>query len=207
MYGEFPEIMDPLYRLLEIFLLIAFPVLIFYVRSNWQRLEVNVNLILLPFVWFLTYSPIHIFSHVLGYKIAGVQIEHYRLIPHFLEGDFGFSHIQTNTPLGSDWKSLIILATPYVLDIILLLVGFLLFKQIKLRNSFLAGVVFLLFCLRPFYDFVDNYIAVFNSQSDITMIVSIIGEVITYMFGIAVVGMILLIDLIILGWYKGYPDS
>lgn len=198
--------MDPLYRLLEIFLLIAVPVLIFYVRSNWQRVEVNVNLVLLPFVWFLTYSPIHILSHILGYKIAGVEIMHYRLMPHFLEGDYGFSHIQTNTPLGSDWRSFVILASPYILDILFVIIGFLLFKQIKLRNSFLAGLIFLLFCIRPLYDFVDNYIAVFNSQSDITMIALIIGNVITYLFGIAVVGMILLIDLIVLGWYKGYPD-
>ncbi|HSD64712.1 MAG TPA: hypothetical protein VLB50_12995 [Ignavibacteriaceae bacterium] len=199
--------MDPFLRVLEIFLLIAVPVLIFFVRSNWQKLEINVNLILLPFIWYLTYAPIHELSHIIGYSIAGVEVTGYRLMTHFLEGDYGFSKIQTATALGTDWKSLVILSSPYIFDLIFVLIGFLLFKQIKLRNSFLAGLIFLLFCLRPFYDFVDNYIAVFYSQSDITIISRIIGEPITYIFGIVSIGFILLVNLIILGWYKNYPDT
>ena len=199
--------MNPFLRILEILLLVVFPLLIFYLRSCWPEKEKNINVIILPLIWYLTYALIHEASHLLGVLTAGREISDYRLFTHFWEGSFGFAYVDVKGGLGLDSSSLLILAMPYLLDVFSVIIGYYLMTRMKIFNSFWSGLIFLLLCVRPLYDLLDNYIGVLYSHSDFVMISQINGELITYLFGIVSVGLTLAFLFIILNRYKKFPQS
>jgi hypothetical protein len=171
-------------RLIEILLIIVVPLIIFYLRSDWKQREITLNLIILPLIWYLFYAPIHELSHILGAILVGKEITDYRLFAHFWEGSFGFAYVEVRGGLATDIKSLIILVAPYILDVISFIAGYLILTKIRIENSFLLGLIFLFFCLRPLYDLIDNYIGIIYSHSDLVMVSEIIGSFTTLAFGI-----------------------
>ena len=197
--------MNPIYKLIEIIVLIVLPLLVFYLRSGWSQKEINVNVIILPILWYLTYALLHELSHIFGCIVVGAAITDYRLMPHFWEGDFGFAYVNVNGGFEVNTRSLIILSFPYLLDVLSVFIGFLLLNKLRIKNSFLFGLIFMILCLRPLYDIIDNYIGIIMLHSDLVLISKIIGQLITYSFGIVAIVFIVTMNLILLNKYKKYP--
>ena len=197
--------MNAIYRVIEILVLIIFPLLVLYLRSNWVSKEIYINVIILPLIWYLFYAPIHELSHILGCIIVGADITDYRLFAHFWEGSFGFAYVDVKGGLGVNMNSLIILISPYILDFISIIVGYCILTRFKIINSYLFGLTFLIFCLRPLYDIVDNYIGIFYNHSDLVLTGQIIGKLITYSYGFITMIIGIIVAFVILNKYKSYP--
>ena len=197
--------MNPFFRIVEILILIVLPLLVLYLRSNWTSKEIYINVIVLPLIWYLFYAPIHELGHMLGCIIVGADITDYRLIAHFWEGSFGFAYVDVQGGLDVNMNSLIILISPYILDFISIIVGYYILTRYKIKNSFLLGLTFLIFCLRPLYDIVDNYIGIFYNHSDLVLTSQIIGKLITYSYGFITICIGVIVTLILLVKYKDYP--
>ncbi len=198
--------MSIFYRLIEILVLIVLPLLVLFLRSNWSRKEININVTILPILWYIFYAPIHEFSHILGCFFVGAEIKDYRLFAHFWEGDFGFAFVDVKGGYDINYDSLLILIFPYILDLFSILIGYYILSKSQIKNSFLVGLTFLMFCLRPLYDIIDNYIGIFYNHSDLVLTSEIIGKFITYSYGIITTGIGLVIVLVLLKKYNHYPN-
>lgn len=195
--------MNPLFRTIEILLIIVLPLLVFYQRSNWPSSWRSINCALIPIVWYITYAPIHEFSHMLGCFVVGANITDYRLFAHFWEGNFGFAYVEIQDGYSYNLSSLIILIFPYILDFVSIAIGYFILKRYSFINSFVAGFLFMLLLLRPLYDLVDNYIGIFYNHSDLVMIGDIIGYPVTFLYGIITILTSLYIIYYVLRRYKG----
>lgn len=198
--------MNVLHRIIEILVLIVIPLLIIYLRSNWSNKEININVILLPVIWYLFYAPIHEAGHLLGCFIIGADISGYRLFAHFWEGSFGLAYVDVKGGLGVNFNSLVILILPYIFDLISVIIGYYILTKYKIKNSFLFGLTFLIFCLRPLYDIVDNYTGIFYNHSDLVLTGKIIGNYIVYIYGIIVAAISLVAIISLINRYKNYPQ-
>ena len=197
--------MSPFFRIIEILILLILPLLIIYLRSNWVSKEIYFNVIILPLIWYLFYAPIHELGHMIGCFIVGAKITDYRLFAHFWEGSFGFAYVDVQGGLDVNMNSMIILISPYILDFISIIIGYYILTRYKIKNSFLLGFTFLIFCLRPLYDIVDNYIGIFYNHSDLVLTSQIIGKLITYSCGFITISIGSIVILILLSKYKDYP--
>ena len=197
--------MNITFRLIEILAIIVLPLLVFYLRSGWPQKEIVIFMIVLPLLWYLFYAPIHELSHVLGCIIVGAEIKDYRLFAHFWEGDFGFAYVDVAGGLGVNYKSLIILIAPYVLDFLSLILGYFILIRYKTKKSFLAGLIFLFLCLRPAYDIFDNYLGIIYNHSDFVLVIKIMGWFLTYTFGLVMAVFAAFAIARILHIYKNYP--
>lgn len=174
-------------------------------RSSWPNKEINFNVIFLPLIWYVFYAPLHEIGHILGCVIVGAEIKDYQLFAHFWEGSFGFAYVDVQGGLDVNMNSLIILISPYILDFISIIIGYYILMRYKIKNSFMIGVAFLIFILRPIYDIVDNYIGIFYNHSDLVLTSKIIGEYITYSYGIISVTISLIAIILLVNKYKNYP--
>jgi len=197
--------LNPFFRIIEILVLVVLPLLVFYLRSSWPKKEVNINVIILPLIWYVFYAPLHELGHILGCFIVGAEIKDYQLFAHFWEGSFGFAYVDVQGGLDVNMNSLIILISPYILDFISIIIGYYILTRYKIKNSFLLGLTFLIFCLRPLYDIVDNYIGIFYNHSDLVLTSKIVGEYITYSYGIISVTISLIAIILLLIKYENYP--
>lgn len=198
--------MNPFLRVIEILALVVLPILILYLRSSWPQREVYINVIILPLIWYLFYAPIHELGHIFGCLIVGLEIKDYRLFSHFWEGSFGFAYVDVKEGFGENIRSFVSLIAPYVFDLISAVIGFYLLTRFKIRNSFLFGIVFLIFSVRPIYDLVDNFIGYFYSHSDFVLANKIAGTL--PVFGFVIFSLILAVILLLslLKKYKKYPS-
>jgi len=105
----------------------------------------------IPALWYLTYSPIHELSHVLGTYVVGGTVTEVKLIPSFWHGEFGRAWI-TARGLHAPWQLLVMTGAPYVLDGLSVAVSFFALRGGHLRRPFALGVALMLLCLRPAFD-------------------------------------------------------
>ena len=199
--------MNPLFRIIEILLILVIPLLILYLRSNCQNREMYANVILLPLIWYLFYAPVHEFSHILGSLLVGAEITDYRLFAHFWEGSFGFAYVEFKNGLAINFRSLIILIFPYLLDLFAIIIGYYILTKYKIKNSFLFGLTFLFLCLSPLYDLIDNYLGIYYNHSDLVLTTEIIGHTFTYLFVFISISTGILVIIGLLTKYKNYHFS
>jgi hypothetical protein len=143
---------------LEILVTIVAPLLILYLTGPWPIRMAIPCLLLIPVLWYLTYSPIHELSHVLGAYLVGGSVSELKLIPSFWRGEFGRAWI-TPQGLGAPWQQLVMTSAPYALDGLSVAVGFFALHGGRPRHAFLFGVAFMLLCLRPAFDAVCETVA------------------------------------------------
>ena len=67
----------------EITLVIVAPLLFLYLRSSWPLRVIIPCLLSIPLLWYLTYSPLHELSHVVGTYLVGGTVTSIKLIPRF----------------------------------------------------------------------------------------------------------------------------
>lgn len=138
---------------LEILVVIVAPLLILYLTGRWPMRIAIPCLLVIPVLWYLTYSPIHELSHVLGTYLVGGSVTEIKLIPSFWKGEFGGAWI-TPQGLRAPWQQLVTTSSPYVLDGLSVAVGFFALHRRHLIRPFALGVAFMLLCLRPAFDVV-----------------------------------------------------
>jgi hypothetical protein len=131
------------------------PLIIFYLRNNWSPVKWIINIIVISILVILSYSFIHESSHVIGVYIIGSKPIEVHLIPDFWKGEYTTAWVRSEPVDG--WLGIIPGLSPYIKDIICLVLGLLIFRKIKINNSFLAGLIYAFFCLVPLFDIVNNY--------------------------------------------------
>lgn len=197
--------MNPFFRTIEILVLVVLPLLAFYLRSSWNQKEVNINVIILPLIWYIFYAPLHELGHILGCFIVGAEIKDYQLFAHFWEGSFGFAFVEIKGGYGENMSSFVILILPYVIDLISIVVGYYLLTTYKIKNSFLFGLVLLLLNIRPLYDLTDNFIGYFLNHSDFVLASRIAGNLIIFSFAISSIIIGATMIMLLLRKFKKFP--
>jgi hypothetical protein len=160
---------------LEILVVIVAPLLILYLTGRWPMRIAIPCLLVIPVLWYLTYSPIHELSHVLGTYLVGGSVTELKLIPSFWKGEFGRAWI-TPQGLGEPWQQLVMTSSPYVLDGLSVVGGFLALHRRHLLRPFALGVAFMLLCLRPAFDVVCETVAfALGGRGDLYLIAQATG--------------------------------
>lgn len=160
---------------IEILVVIVAPLLILYLTGPWPMRIVIPCLLSIPVLWYLTYSPIHELSHVLGAYLVGGSVTELKLIPSFWRGEFGRAWI-TPDGLQAPWQQLVMTSAPYVLDGVSVAVGFFALQGRRLRRPFALGVLLMLLCLRPAFDVVCETVAfALGGMGDLYHIAQAIG--------------------------------
>ena len=143
---------------LETLVVIVAPLLILYLTGRWPVRITIPCLLVIPVLWYLTYSPIHELSHVLGTYLVGGSVTELKLIPSFWRGEFARAWI-TPRGLRAPWQQLVMTSSPYVLDGLSVAVGFFALHRRHLFRPFALGVALMLLCLRPAFDVVCETVA------------------------------------------------
>jgi hypothetical protein len=143
------------FALIEMLVFVVIPLIAFYLRNNWPRKIFVTNFMVILIVWFFTLPFFHELSHIVGVYVIGSKPIAYQLIPKFWEGDFTAAWVQSE-PIN-DWRNPIPGLSPYIKDIILLIIGFILLKGKKVNNAFWAGFIYVFFCLGSLFDIANNY--------------------------------------------------
>jgi hypothetical protein len=160
---------------LEILAVIVVPLLIFYLGARCPMRTAIPCLFVIPVLWYLTYSPIHELSHVLGTYLVGGSVTQLKLIPSFWRGEFGRAWI-TPQGLTAPWQQLVMTSAPYLLDGLSVAVGFFALHRGLLIRPPLLGVAFMLLCLRPAFDVVCETVAfALGGQGDLYHIAQATG--------------------------------
>jgi hypothetical protein len=167
---------------LEILLVIVSPLLFLYLRGKWPLGTVIPSLLIMPILWYLTYSVLHELSHIAGTYLVGGTVTDFKLIPRFWKGEFGRAWI-TSIGITQPWRQLTTSGFPYVLDIICVLAGVILLRRHFSEKAFVVGLVFMLLVLRPAFDFVCEPIAFLTGdKGDFYTINQIAGAAVTWVF-------------------------
>ncbi len=154
--GYVPDLRQRL-ATIEIFGLVFCPMIIFYLRNNWTPVKWIINIVLISIITIFSYAFIHESSHVIGAYIIGSKPIETHLIPNFWKGEFTTAWIRSE-PVNNILIGVIPGLFPYIKDIIFLIIGLVIFKKRRINNSFLAGFVYVFFCLVPLFDIVNNYL-------------------------------------------------
>lgn len=190
----------------ELFLTIVTPLLFLYLRGSWPLRTSTPCLMSIPVLWYPVYSPLHELSHVAATYLVGGKVTYIKLIPSFWRGEFGRAWINSEGVTQS-WQQLIMTSSPYILDIVCLVAGMVVLRRTFSRNPFVVGVVFMLLCLRPAFDFVCESIGFLTGdRGDFYAIQIIIGSSLTWLFIVFSLGLSLLAVSRILGRFVGFPD-
>jgi hypothetical protein len=106
---------------LEIALLIMLPLVLFYHRSIWTYKEYLPSILVIYFIWYLSYALFHELMHLLGAWIFDKTIYEIKLIPRFWTGDLGSGYVKYD--YKGDSIDFIIIFLPYARDMNLLPLG------------------------------------------------------------------------------------
>ena len=160
----------------EILVVVVAPLLVLYTRGKWPVRATIPSLLFIPFLWYLTYAPIHELSHVAGAYLAGGKVVSVKLLPRFWRGEFGQAWI-TPEGLSSTWQQSVMTASPYLLDVVCLAAGCYLLSRRSIEKPFAAGLLLMILCLRPTFDFVCETVAwAQGSKGDLFHIAAVIGS-------------------------------
>lgn len=192
---------------LEILLAVVSPLIFLYLKSNWPLRTIIPCLVLIPVLWYLSYALLHELAHVAGAYLAGGTVVGYKIIPRFWLGEFGGAWI-TPAGLTQTWQQLISTSSPYILNFICIAAGIFVLRRRFLDNPFLVGLVFMLLCLRPAFDFLCELTALLSgTRGDYDAIRRMVGGNLTWLFIVLSIGISLIGVLIILRRYVGFPET
>ena len=174
--------MDNFIVTIELALLIILPLILYFQRIH-KGIKTYIYVVILYLIWFSTYSLLHELCHMLGSWITGAKIHDYQLVPRFWEGDYKNGYVKSE--LVNGFQLFFSPISPYLRDMILLAIGYLILKKIKIPYSFVTGLVIILFILSPLYDVFNNYFAfVLGAKNDFNCIMGVIGDFWTHIIGI-----------------------
>jgi hypothetical protein len=167
---------------IEILLVIVAPLLVLYLKGNWPLRTTIACLLSIPVLWYLTYALLHELSHVAGTYLVGGKVVEYKLIPRFWLGELGRAWIKADG-ITQSWQQLFMTSSPYMLDVVCVVAGIFVLGRNCYKNPFVVGLVFMLLCLRPAFDFVCEAIAFLSGdRGDFYAIQQIVGTFLTWTF-------------------------
>jgi hypothetical protein len=170
---------------IELALLIVLPLVIFYQIISKSLKSYIFYVVILYLIWFATYSLLHELCHMFGSWITGAKIKDYQLIPRFWKGDYKNGYVDSVFENG--FQSFISPISPYFRDLIFLFIGYIVLKRKKITNTFLTGLILILFVLSPLFDVFNNYFAfVLGAKSDFNAIKGTIGYFGTHTIGLLI---------------------
>jgi len=189
----------------EILLVVVIPLLFLYLKGNWPLRTAILCLLSVPILWYLTYALLHELSHVAATFLVGGKVVDYKLIPRFWLGEFGRAWIKSDG-ITQEWRQLVLSSFPYILDVLCIVTGLLVLRRDFSKNPFVVGLVFMLLCLRPAFDFVCEPIAFLSGdQGDFHAVRGIIGGNLTWSFISVSIALSLFAVLTILRRFVGFP--
>ncbi|NOU18042.1 MAG: hypothetical protein HOO91_10860 [Bacteroidales bacterium] len=190
---------------LEIALLIMFPLILFYQRSIWTYKKYLPSIMIIYLIWYLSYMLFHELMHMLGAWIFDKTIYETKLIPKFWAGDLGSGYIRYD--YKSDSKDFIIILLPYVRDIILLALGYLLIIKVEIKKPFMIGLILVIMILSPLFDIGNNYFAyLLGSMNDFNALGESSNKLFSHLIGISFFMISAMISIHILKRCKNYPE-
>jgi hypothetical protein len=191
----------------EILLVIVTPLLFLYLKGTWPLRTIIPCLLSIPVLWYLTYALLHELSHIAGTYLVGARVVDYKLIPRFWLGEFGRAWI-TPDGITHSWQQLVSTTSPYILDVLCIVAGLFVLRRNFSKNPFVVGLVFMLLCLRPAFDFVCEAIAFLTGdRGDFYTVQGIMGSNLTWLFIFSSLGLSLLSVLRILRRFVGFPEG
>jgi hypothetical protein len=191
---------------LEILLVVVTPLVFLYLKGNWPLRTIIPCIVSIPVLWYPTYAPLHELSHVAGTYLVGGKVTYMKLIPRFWLGEYGRAWI-TSEGITEHWQQLVTSGSPYILDLVCIVVGMFVLRRSFSRNPFVLGLVFMLLCLRPAFDFLCEPIAFLQGdRGDFYAIQGIIGSFLTWLFIALSFGLCLLSVLRILRRFVRFPE-
>lgn len=139
------------------FLLIVLPVVWYLKRRGVTDKRLVLSVLVIWILWNLAHAPIHETSHFLGGRLTGLHVRDYQLIQHFWKGDFTHGFISWDG--GERWQILVSTQAPYVIDGLVILLGFFLIRRRTAFIPFVGALILTLTFLRPVFDVGTNYVA------------------------------------------------
>lgn len=192
---------------LEILLVIVAPLLFLYLRGNWPLRTIIPCLLSIPVLWYLTYALLHELGHVAGTYLVGGKVVDFKLVPRFWLGEFGGAWIKPDG-ITQSWQQMVTTGSPYILDLVCIVSGMFILRRDFSKNPFVVGLVFMLLCLRPAFDFVCEPIAFLSGdRGDFDAIQRIIGSSLTWLFICFSLGLSLLSVLATLRRFVRFPQT
>jgi hypothetical protein len=192
---------------IEIMLIVNVPLLYLYLKRTWPLRTIIVCLLSIPVLWYLTYALLHELGHIAGTYVAGGRVIDYKLVPRFWAGEFGTAWI-TPDGLTHTWQQLLSTSFPYILNVVSMLVGIFVLQRRFLHHPFVIGLLFMLFCLRPAFDFVSELTGFLSGfKGDVAAIQSIIGSTLTWSFISLSLGLSFFSIIGILRRFVGSPEG
>jgi hypothetical protein len=190
-----------------IMLFINLPLIVLYLRGNWPLRTIVICLVSLPVVWYLSYALLHELAHVAGTYLVGGSVVDSRLIPRFWIGEVGIAWIKSEG-LTQTWQQLASTGSPYVLNIICLIVGITAIQRKLSSNPFVVGLVFMLLCLRPAFDFFSELTGfLLGSRGDFNAIEEATGAGPTWSFILISIALSLTSIVVVLRRFAGFPGT
>ncbi len=157
---EFPDMTD-LSRFLvgvcAFLFLIALPLVVYLKRRRVTSRQLFLYFFSIYLLWYLPYAPIHESAHYVAGRLAGMHAKSYQLVPRFWKGDFINGYI--NFEDGTQRQNLLSCQAPYVLDGVIVILGYSLFRRKKDYGAFVGGLLLTQIYLRSVFDVAVNYSA------------------------------------------------
>jgi hypothetical protein len=173
----------------EIALTIVAPLLALYLRGRWPLPVVVACLLALPILWYLTYSPLHELSHVIGTYAVGGTVTSVKLIPRFWAGEFARAWITTEGVTAS-WQQLVMTAFPYALDVACIGISYVVLQGRFKSKPFVLGLLVLLLCLRPLFDLVCEAVAfLLGGKGDFYAMAQLVGAPVLWVLVLAAIAL------------------
>lgn len=194
-----------IFTVLEIAFLIILPLLVFYQRSIWTYKEYVPSIIIIYLIWYLSYALFHELMHLVGVWIFDKTIYEIKLFPRFWLGEFGSAHIKYD--YQRDSKDFIIVLLPYLRDIILSAIGYLLIFKTRIKKPFIIGLILVILILSPLFDIGNNYFAyLLGHMNDFNALGESSRMWISHFIGISFFSISALMTIDILKRYQHYPE-
>ena len=196
--------MDKIIGTLGITFIIILPLIRFYQRSNWTKIQSLIGIIGLTILWFFIATPLHELSHLIGAKTVGVSVTDYQLLPEYWKGDFRNAYI--NPHYKTTFQEIVVRLAPYLRDIVIVTIGYILLMDRKIKQFFVVGLILTFFLLNSVYDISTNFVGYSVAKDgDFNGLSKLIGHFWTYLISICILLVTLILSYRILKIYKGFP--
>jgi hypothetical protein len=135
--------------------IIILPLIFMEKKLQTETFRLVFRVVSITIIWYLTYAPIHEISHILGFKLTGVEIIEHKLFPHFWKGDFHHAYIIHGD--ANQTQKLIGRMAPYAKDLIFALAGFFILRKLSVKKTFVTLLVFTWFVSSGLFDLITNF--------------------------------------------------
>lgn len=140
---------------LQIAVVIILPLVLYLKFYNCDRKKLFNYIIMIYFIWFLSYSFLHELSHLSASYLLGAEIISFNLIPDFFSGDFSNAFVDSR--FNNNNQVFFSVLAPYIRNIISVIIYLLFFQKIKNTGIFIKALLFILLILSPTFDIINNY--------------------------------------------------